>query len=444
MPPAIPLFTLDSPGLKGTCVQSTRAGLFFAQQNLDFKRTSCATSEFGRIVYGPPRSTREEAEHDLETLKEAGLGGASMLRRLIAKVGALGGTKSFPSPDVQSVLIGSPSIELYLPGCQGLVVKGTRRPNVSVTVNPDAPHLLFSRVIDTVVDVLSCAVDSQLGIAPPSSELVELVKYSMARDKENNQLTDAVVESFVVPLIEIMKLSHPWSGLQPPRPGTDDDDVIKGLIHQLLDKSRRADQFGEKKQVKRLRKQVRDRKKAVHTVFVSNLPVNVSEERLFNLFNHGIEELKNPVYRVRLPCDDKSREPKSYAFVTFRSRRATNAVLAKKDWIMDDKKLYVAPRTDGEGSPSLKRQKLEEPATPEIPKNIIGALRQVVDKNPGCNISQIPDLLKKTSPDVKVDAHGLGFKNLTHLIQAIPEIRLKQATQGTSFRPVFYAFPQND
>lgn len=438
MPPGIPLFALDAPEKKVSCVQSTRAGLFFAQFKMDQKRFSeTDISEFGRMIYGPLRSTQEEADHDLQAIKEAASRGAAMLRRLVAKIGALGGSKSSPSPAVKSVLAGSPTISLSLPNSDGVIVKGTRRPHVSVSVPHDAPQLVISRVLDTLVDVLSCAVDSQLGIAPSASDLVELVRHSLSRDRETNQLTDLIVESYIVPLIEIMKLTSPWSVLQPPRPGTDDEEVMKGLMHQLFDKARRADQFGERKQIKRLRKEVRDRKKAVHTLFVSNLPNDVTEGKLFDLFNKGLPGLNNPVYRVRLT------EPKSYAFVTFRSRRATDAVLGKKDWVLGEKKLYVAPRTDNDGSPSLKKQKTEHADTPEIPSHVISALCQVVGQNSGCNISQIPDLLKRSGTETKIDPHALGFKNLAHLIQAVPEIRLEQSTQGTSFRPVFYAFPNS-
>jgi hypothetical protein len=438
MPPAIPVYALDSTERKRSGVNKTRAGIYFAEVSFP-SNSEPHMKEFGPKIYGPPRSTEAEAKADLHVINQAKTSGIVALRRLIARIGALGGTKSSPSSSVTPVMKSNPQIRISFPGNDGVLIRGVRRPNVSVLVSRTSPLFLMARIIDVLSDVLACVVDSQLGISPPTSDLVEIVKFAISRERAECPISDTVLTSEIIPLIELMKLTTPWALLQPPRPETDDEDVIRGLLHQLFDKCRKADIFGEKKQLKRLRKEVRDRKKTAHTLFVSNLPKEVAQESLFELFNTGIEGLNNPIYRVMFP-----NETKSYAFVTCRSRKATYAILQKKDWIMKGKKLYVAPREEGDESPSAKRQRTgSDDLTHAPPDEISSILTNLVAQHPGCNLSQIPELLKKMSPEVKVDPHQMGFKSLAHLMQGIPDIHLERSKIEGSFRPAYHAFPKN-
>lgn len=437
MPPAIPLFTFDVNGKANRGVCSTRAGTFFAELPVRSIRSikDVDHSEFGTIVYGPLRMTLDEATSDFKRLNDSAHSSTAALRREIARLGSLGGTKSHPSASIKSVLAGSPKIHLQVDDNDAVTIKGIRRPNVTASISARAPHFLLRRIIDVATDLLSCAVDSQLGIAPSTDDLLEAVKHAISRDKGMCPISDSLICTYVLPLLEKMKDSEPWSVLKPAREDSDDAEVIHGLMNQFLDKSRQADVHGERKQVKRLRKEVRDRKKTAHTVFVTNLPSNITEEALFDLFNSVTPE-KNSVYKVKLPRDEESGAIKTYAFVTCRSKKATAAVLAKNDWIINDKKLYVASRNEDDASPLSKRQN-----TGDIPENLEREIENIVKSNPGCNVSQIPDLVSKGSSGLSFHPRELGFHNLTQALQSLSTIRLEPKDVTGSNRPVYYAYP---
>ena len=434
MPPPVPVYALDCNGVTEAGLASTRAGTFFAELKLVGKRFSEQDmAEFGEVVYGPARQQAQEAEIDLVMLKDSANDGAASLRRVVAKLGALGGTRSFPNPSITPVLAGMGFVKIELPCDEHIVIKGVRRTNVSILAPADVPVFLFSRIVDILTDVLSCAVDSQLGIAPSTEDLLALLNYAISREKGTAPISDTVLQTRVIPLIENMKLTPPWSVLEQPRPGTDDAEVIHGFMNQMLDKSRRADMYGEKKQIKRLRKEVRDRKKTAHTLFVSNFPQDTTEDQLFQLFNSGVPGLINPVYKVKLPM-------KTYAFVTCRSAKATRGIIEHKDWVLEDKKLYVARKSGGDESPSQKRQRSDSADVP-VPESIAVHVCKVLGAHSGCNISRIPELLKDDG--VVVDPHALGFRNLAHLLQSIHGVRLEQHAAPGSFRPVYHAYIEN-
>lgn len=445
MPPPIPVHVLDFKERARPNIGATRAGAYFAEFKIPkklFKESEIA--EFGEVVYGPARLNLHEAEDDLRMIAEGSSRGSSRLRRVIAKLGAAGGTRSLPNPSVIPVLAHLNPINASVSCDDCVQVKGVRRQNVSVWVPSDSPIFLIARVIDIVTDLLACVVDSQLNIAPPTSELVAVVKYAISRETCTFPLSEEVWMSRIVPVVGALSLLSPWTALSQPNPDTDDLDVIRGLLNQLLDKSRRADIYGERKQLKKCRKEVRERRKAAHTLFVSNLPADVTEEQLFSLFNSSLPNITNPVYKVKLPRDQASGVARSYAFVTCRSAKATKAIFEFNQWVLGGKKLYLAARDYGEDSPSQKRQKIDSSAIPTIPQEVVTLLRTIIEKHPGCNISQIPTLAHDLSPEISTDAQKYGYRSLTYLLESIQDIRLEQVVTPNSFRPIYRAYSRKD
>ena len=251
MPPVIPTYVLDSPVGSRDSVNHTRGGLFFAQVSIQHKGESrFDLSEFGSTIYGPPRSSELDADNDLRAIKVARSRGSRDLRRLVARIGSLGGTKSCPSSSVTPVLSTAPEINLQIPCCDGIRICGVRRRRISALIPAQAPGYILARIIDVLADVLSCAVDSQLSVAPSTPDLVDIVKHSISRERGSCPISDISVETYIIPLIEIMKDSAPWSSLSQPEMGTDDEEVIRGFLHQLYDNCRKADIRGEEKQLK--------------------------------------------------------------------------------------------------------------------------------------------------------------------------------------------------
>ena len=452
MPPAIPLYAFDYKGKSGTPnVGESRAGMFFAELPLKYKRLIREPDypEFGKVVYGPARTTVQEAKVDLDMLSHAASEGVNGLRRAIAKLAQYGGTKSHPSPAIKPVMAGAPRIHVGVTADDSMELVGVRRSNVSVALPNSAPKLVMQRVIDIVADLLSCAVDSQLGIQPPISDMVDAVKFALGRERANVPINESGISQFVVPMIQAMHATLPWSTLVPVDPETDDGEVIRCFIHQFLDKCRQADQVGEKKQLKRMRKEARKRKTTSHTVFVTNLPRESTDDELFALFNSGLPGFENPIYKVDIPREDGSEAPRSkgFGFVVCRSRKATNAVLEKHEWELGGRVLYVAPRTqdsvEEDGSPSRKRLKANSLQF-RLPSEWEEAITRLVTRNPGCNVSQLPDMLQLSLSDTDqaLDPQRYGFRNLTHALQSVPTIYLELANGGSVKRPVYFAYPK--
>lgn len=432
MPPPIPLYTFDYKGkteMRG--VTETRSGMFFAEVPLKpFSKVSVSDQlEFGKVVYGPARVTVDEARKDHDLLHAAAHAGPMELRRLIARLSPLGGTRSYPNPAVWPVQAGAPKIHVQVSHEFDGEIRGVRRSNVSCSLPMGAPELLMERVVDVISDLLSCAVDSQLGLRPSIEDLFAAVRFALTREGGACPISDNVAEKFVVPLIREMRQMEPWSILRDSDPATDDSEVIHCFLLQFLDKARRADELGERKQLKRFRKEIRMRKKQAHTVFIKNLPLDVTEEQVFSLFN---SLAPNAVYKVDLPRTD-SGDSKGYGFVICRSRKATEAVLSKCNWELNGRVLFLAPRDD-DSSPRKHMVSL--------PSELQDAVLRVVRQHPGCNASQVPNFVQILSPSLSLNPHRFGFRNLTQALQSISQIYLEHANRGNANRPVYFVYPK--
>lgn len=436
MPPPVPIYTLDCKGRtqhKG--VYETRSAMFFAQIELKgYSKISVEDQqEFGKIVYGPPRQGMEESVEDFKQLESSAYSGSSTLRRLIARLSPFGGTKSHPSPAVWPVQAGAPKIHVQVSRAHDQEIRGVRRSNVSCAISRSAPALLMERVLDVLTDLLSCAVDSQLGLVPSLQDLMGAIKFALSREGGVCPISDSMFNEHIVPLIASMVKTEPWSILKEPDPATDDEEVIHNFLLQFLDKARRADFLGERKQLKRFRKEVRMRKKLAHTVFVRNLPLDATVDAVFALFN---SVASNAVYKVDLPKTETG-ESKGYGFVICRSKKATDAVIAHPNWKLNGRELFVSPREKPqEDDPCLKKCRMSLPS--ELEEVIVKVVRQ----HPGCNASRIPGLIYAIDSSLSLDPKRLGFRNLTHALQSVPQIYLEFANRGNAQRPVYFVYPK--
>jgi hypothetical protein len=446
MPPPVPIHALDYKGKsKLTGVSETRAGSFFAELSLKELKAIPESDypEFGKTLYGPSRQRISEAKRDFDQLSLAAAEGSSSLRRALCKLAHLGGTKSHPNPKVVPVLAGAPKIHVKVGVTPSQEIKGVRRSNISASIAEGAPELMMERVLDIACDLLSCAADSQLGICPSTEDLVSAVKFALSREGVPCPLTSELIDEYVTPLIDAMKDYSPWASMSEIRTNTDDHDVIKGFLNQFLDKARQADQHGERKQLKRVKKEIRKRKKQAHTLFVANIPRNITEQDLFLLFNKGVEGIDNAIYRVEIPKDEAGA-PRGFGFVICRSRRATLAILDCPRWQIGGRDLLVKLKNDrGREDESPKRRRISELVS-QLPVPVEELIVKVVKQNPGCNVSQIPNLYVQVNEAEHdpLNPQQYGFRNLTHALQSIPTIYLELVKGGSTKRPAYFAYPK--
>ena len=424
MPPVIPLYAFDYKGKsKVNGVSVTRTNMFFSEYPLTYQPSFLL--EFGNVIYGPQRRNIHEAKKDHELIEEAASRGPDMLRRAVAKLAHLGGTKSHPHPNVTPVLMDvSKPIRIIVSTENSQEIQGVRRSHVFAIVAESAPSLIMERVVDSLSDLLACSVDSQLGLRPPVDLLLSCVKHAISREMSICPILDDELDTYVRPLCEKMLDTLPWSILKVPS-NAEDLEVITGFIRQFLDKSRQADLHGERKQIKRIQKKRRDLKKSLHTVFVNNVPWETTEAELHTLFSKNVPGLSNPIYKVLIPKNEITGAAKGYALVICRSKKATRAVLDKTDWEIAGRSLNLRWRDP---------TKIE--STGKLPAELEEKIAKVVSQNPGCNVSQIPNYLEE------LDFHKYGFKNLTHALQSVPYIYLELGNSRNITRPVYLAYPK--
>lgn len=448
MPPAIPLHAFDFKGKsRSGGVTATRAGTFFAELALPqrvrgFTRRDLL--EFGNTVYGPERASIHEGKADLAALAAGMESGPSGLRRVIAKLAPLGGTRSHPHPDTRPVLSSALEIRIEIASTSCIEIHGIRRPHVFAAVPSNAPRLIMMRILDVLTDLLSCSVDSRLDIRPPLPLLLATVKHALSRESGQCAVSDSHLEMYAKPLAEAMLEVTPWDALSKLVPGTDDEEVITGFIRQFLDRARQADIHGENKlarQMKKEKKEKKERKKSLRTVFVNNVPWESTEAELHAVFSQGIESIPNGIYKVMIPKDPESKLSKGFALVVCRSRKATEMVLEKTGWEIGGRALQVRwrdPHSDI-AQPAAKRQRSER-----LPPEVEEAMVRAITQNPGCNVSQIPNLILngKGGDSPLANPQVYGFKNLTHALQSIPSIYLESGSNRNFKRPAFFAYPK--
>ena len=446
MPPPIPTYALDcKKKSKSSRLKETRSGMFFAELHVEegLIFTSHDLMEFGHAVFGPLRSTMQEADDDLLSLMKSIESGGSMgLRRWISKYAPHGGTRSSPNPSVVPVLSKLPVVSLRLSESgDSIKVAGIRRPSIHVTVDPHVPVRIIERAIDLITDLLSSVVDSQLGILPPVEELLAVVKYAFSRDMSPCPIPESVISKYIIPLIECFLQTPLWAcALSPLSNDSDDEQVIHGFLSQFLDRARQADIFGERKQIKRMNKKSRSKKLARHTVFVTNIPKTCSEKELFELFESGLGGDEKHVYKAVIMRDSHTNKSRGFGRVIFRNAKATNAALERSNWEFAGRLLYLesyAARAENEVVNEDESESdshtefpglydfLPSPKRPQrkyrLPVQVEETIRKLAAQHPeGCQLSLVADL---------VDPMRYGFPNLTEAVKSVEGLRV-EISQG--------------
>ncbi|KAI7744833.1 hypothetical protein M8C21_018225, partial [Ambrosia artemisiifolia] len=98
------------------------------------------------------------------------------------------------------------------------------------------------------------------------------------------------------------------------------------------------------------------------TVFIGNLPFDVKDEELYQLFT-GFSNLKDCIEAIRVVRDPGTSLGKGIAYVLFTTREAANTVVRKQKLKLRDRELRVshAMKTNSNSTPS----KRKEPSTPD-------------------------------------------------------------------------------
>jgi hypothetical protein len=437
MPPPIPIYALDFKGKsRYPGVNETRAGMLFAEINLSKLGSFSADDlqEFGKTVYGPLRPTADEAKQDYIALKQSVNKGSNALRRTIAKYASLGGTRSYPNPSVKPMLMSNPSIVVSMTSNSTTPIRtsGIRRPKITVVSDDQCPIRIMERVIDLLTDLLSSVVDSQLDILPPETELLQVIKFALSRDKGVFPVANHIMDKYIIPLVSAFLETAPWSDLKPPRPSSDDLQVIHGFLSQFMDRARQADIAGERKQIRRVNKVNRSRKIVKHTLNVTNISKDINEQALFELFESGLStEDSKAVYKTIIVRDVSTGESRGYGRVIFRNAKATLAALNNHQWEIGGRHLYlerVQTENQNDSSedevhaglydflPSPKKPKL---SSFRLPKIMEEKILQVVGMHAnGCPIGDIPTLVEG------LDFAKYGFASLTQALRSIDGIKV--------------------
>jgi len=432
MPPPIPIYALDYQGRTNLVgVSETRSGMFFAEYSISKVGSLSADDlqEFGKCVYGPLRSTSEEAKSDYNLFRAGANESSSSLRRIIARLASLGGTRSYPNPAITPMLSQNPSMTINV-SPNGIRIGGIRRPKIIITCDTQSPVRVMERVIDLLTDLLSSVVDSQLGISPPESELLEIVKFALSRDRGPCPVSSPIIDKYIKPLINVFLSTSPWSKLERPRADSDDLEVIHGFLSQFMDRARQADIAGERKQIKRMNKLNRSRKLTKHTLFINNIPKEVDEQSIFDLFETaGLTDSK-AVYKVVIVRDNSTNESRGFGRVIFRNAKATMAAIEEsRKWEIAGKHLYLSPMptvASTESSdqdpglydflPSVKRSRL---ASYKLPDSTSYRVCRILLQHGEVVISDLPNLVPEIGEFAKY-----GFQNLTQAVRSIEGVRI--------------------
>ncbi|XP_061340395.1 nucleolar protein 12-like [Gastrolobium bilobum] len=98
------------------------------------------------------------------------------------------------------------------------------------------------------------------------------------------------------------------------------------------------------------------------TVFVGNLPFDVKDEELYQLFC-GISNLESSIEAVRVIRDPHLNVGKGIAYVLFKTREAANFVVKKRSLKLRDRELRIC-HAKADGTPSKRPNPSPAPSTP--------------------------------------------------------------------------------
>jgi RNA recognition motif-containing protein len=176
----------------------------------------------------------------------------------------------------------------------------------------------------------------------------------------------------------------------------------------------------------------RSRKIVKHTVYVTNIPKDIDEPKLFDLFESQLSsDASKAVYKTIIVRDVTTGESRGYGRVIFRNAKATLAAIDGREWEIGGKHLYVERVPNEEESensendinvglydffPSPKKPRIAPFRFPESVANKI--LKTVKGFSNGCPIGELPNLIDE------LDYEKYGFRNLTQAIRSVHGIRL--------------------
>ena len=119
-------------------------------------------------------------------------------------------------------------------------------------------------------------------------------------------------------------------------------------------------------------------------------------------------------------------------------------LLEAKDIEIDGRRLIFSPKEIADQAVSPKGD-VHAPVRNifQLPEEIADSISKLVKQNPGCNISQIPGLLKHLNLSSDVSFVKYGFKNLHQALTSLQSIYIEAGTDRSKRRPAYYAYPKS-
>ncbi|XP_061361167.1 nucleolar protein 12-like [Gastrolobium bilobum] len=145
------------------------------------------------------------------------------------------------------------------------------------------------------------------------------------------------------------------------------------------------------------------------TVFVGNLPFDVKDEELYQLFC-GISNLESSIEAVRVIRDPHLNVGKGIAYVLFKTREAANFAVKKRSLKLRDRKLKICHaricRAKADATPSKRPNPSPAPSTPA--KKLAVASRSPSNSNNKSNKKTNASYqgLRATKSDINKKVHG--------------------------------------
>ncbi|GMN30540.1 hypothetical protein TIFTF001_002841 [Ficus carica] len=162
------------------------------------------------------------------------------------------------------------------------------------------------------------------------------------------------------------------------------------------------------------------------TVFVGNLPFDVKDEEVYQLFC-GINNLESSVEGVRIIRDPHNNLGKGFAYVLFKTREAANLVVKKRNLKLRDRELRLF-HAKPDSTPSKRRNSPSAEKTGLPPKNLRDSGSTGGNKNSFTNISTSYQGMRASKSGVqkKVAKGARPEKSNTKTQKAVQERKQKR------------------
>jgi RNA recognition motif. (a.k.a. RRM, RBD, or RNP domain) len=398
------------------------------------KNDSFSHIEFGDTVYGPLRNSYVLAKDDSDAIRKALDTDILSLRKIIAILGAQGGTCSrMPLGNIPFLkrLEIAPFEVLSDAAATGELVKicGSRRKFLSVVLYLDKHHVGFlRRVLDFTVDLLGACVDIGFGLKPTIATLKGAYQrvFRNSRDLllENEPSVERLAETFLDSQLFSEHLKNPDSD--------SDSLVMNSFVEQLSKKAFKSDEQS-RVAVKKDAKKITDLKRKIrNTIVVWNLPRNITRAELNEFFDYsGLEE-------INFPHNNYSA---GFAFLKMSNSESCDRLLASDNLKFQERILFFTRQKISEalrlkllGERVLETTKVS--CIFKLPPSVQIEIKEILKEKPGCNIGYVQQKIGRD----KLNPQMFGFRNLVKALQSVDGVRIERIQRNPTVAPYYQAF----